>query len=50
MDVGKREDALLEKIRELCRKRDNTLRTCDAIKISSPDIAELIDFIILELK
>lgn len=50
VDIARREDALLEKIHDLRTKRDNTIRTIEGLAESSPELAEVMDFILVGLR
>jgi hypothetical protein len=43
MDVGKREDRLLDKIPELCRRREMTIVQLRLFKLKHPELSEYWD-------
>ncbi len=50
VDVGKREDALLEHINTLHMQRRSTIRVCLAYKQAFPELAEHMDWILAALE
>jgi hypothetical protein len=50
VDIGRRDDRMLEKISELVHKRDDTLRQIELWRETDPDISEILNDLELHLR
>lgn len=50
MDVGKREDRILDEMARLYRTRRSTIRVCVAYKAALPELTEHMDWILAALE